>query len=58
MLLQHGGDTVVKQETREPHLQVGEGRLHRSRTYMLTIFIFTTAHPRGTPIATTTFTTG
>ncbi len=58
VLLQHGGDTIVKQETREPHFQVGEGRLLRSRTYTLTIFIFTTAHPRGTPIATTTFTTG
>jgi hypothetical protein len=56
--LQQGADTIVKQETRAPHFQVGEGRLHRSRTYTLTIFIFTTAHPRGTPIATTTFTTG
>lgn len=58
VLLQQGGDTIVKQETRQPHLQLGEGRLHRSRTYTLTIFIFTTAHPRGTPVATTTFTTG
>jgi hypothetical protein len=58
VLLQQGAYTIVKQETRAPHFQVGEGRLHRSRTYTLTIFIFTTAHPRGTPIATTTFTTG
>ena len=57
VLLQQGGDTLIKQETRAPHLQVGEGRLRRGRTYKLTIFVFTTAHPRGTPIATTTFTT-
>jgi hypothetical protein len=57
VLLQEAGDTLIKRETRAPHLQVGEGRLHAGRTYRLTIFVFTRAHPRGTPIATTTFTT-
>ena len=41
VLLQQGGDTVIKQETRTPHLQVGEGRLRSGRTYRLTIFVFT-----------------
>jgi len=57
VLLQQGGDTLIKQETRARHLQVAEGRLHGGRTYRLTIFVFTAAHPRGAPIATTTFTT-
>jgi hypothetical protein len=52
-----GATTAYKQQTRHLSLAVPAGRLAHRTAYLLTLFVFTSSHPRGTPIATTTFTT-